>query len=387
MDDIEFWYGNPSIEVYKGNLQMTSDFTGRFCMVDIPTSLILSDLCTFLQSYLPVIQELKILRTSSGKVYLCAISLQDESLSENFLKEFNNCKFNSIEDHLCSIVSICKWDLENSRLFSSFLDRCPICLEDIGKPAVSLLCGHLFHVKCLEMWSDTTCPVCRYHQTPPDTSVCDTCGEEVDVRMCLICGELGCGAHSTEHFKSTGHTFFQVVETSITWDYSREVSISRLITSSDKIVEVQDGKKIESIMFEYNCLLSSLLETQKEYYEQKIREIEKNAEDPLALQLDGLVLENSKLMKKIDEENKTTVEIDDLNKLIMEELERKKALVDENLMLNGKMEQRKVFRVTKEVLEEIKELEMQIKEMRFYVDTQEKLKDVDVQSFEIRKKK
>ena len=178
-----------------------------------------------------------------------------------FIEQFADKRLNFIEEHQCSIVNIESWDCETSELFPKFHDKCSICLEELNRPAVSILCGHLFHIKCLEMWSDATCPVCRYHQTPPDTSECDTCGDETDIRMCLICGELGCNEHSQEHFRSTGHTYFQVIETSITWDYSRQVSINRLVVSNDKMVEVQNSKKIESLMFEYNCLVSSLLET------------------------------------------------------------------------------------------------------------------------------
>jgi BRCA1-associated protein len=384
---IEFWYGNPSIEVYKGNLKLCEEITGKFCITDIPTSLILSDLCIFIKDYLPDIQQIKIFRTTSSKLYCCAILLTDLNLSTSFALNYKAKPFNTIEDHICHIVNIQSWDCESSDLFSVYHDKCPICLEELDKPVLSILCGHLFHVKCLEMWSDTTCPVCRYHQTPPDTSQCDTCGEEADVRMCLICGELGCPVHAVEHFESTSHTYFKIIETSVTWDYSRQISISRLVTSNDKIVEVHDSKKIENLMFEYNCLLSSLLETQREYYENKIREIEENLENPLIVQLKSLKEDNQKLAKKIDEYDNVNNDLQELDALILRENQLKKRLEEENLKLSKETEHRVVFRVTKEVNDEIKELEIQIKEMNFYIKTQNRLKDVGIESIEIRKKK
>lgn len=385
MDDIEYWYGNPSIDVYKGELQVCQENTGKFCIIDIPTSLITQDICDFLKSKLLEIQEMRILRSSSNKFYYCAILLQPNSDTINFFQEFEGKKFNSIELNTCNIVNIKFWDFKNAEA-SPHTIKCPICLEEIDKVSISILCGHLFHVKCLDLWSDTTCPICRYHQTPPDSSVCDTCGEEQDIRMCLICGELGCNTHSTEHFASTGHTYYQEIETSKTWDYSRQVSISRLINSTDKIVEIQDTKKIDSLMFEYNCLLSSLLETQKEFYDQKIKDIEHET-NPMQHQIEELRNENCELRRKADEGARFREELDEVNRKIVEEGNRKKELTEENERLSGFVQGKKVFKVTKEVMDEIKDLEMQIKEMKFYVETQKKLQGVDVDSIEIRRKK
>ena len=375
---IEFWYGNPSIEVHKGNLTLCHEVTGKFCIIDIPTSLILTDLCNFLQLFLPEINEIKIFRASNSKIYCCAISLFSVESSLSFIAQFADKRFNSIEEHQCTIVNILSWDCQTSEIFTKFHDKCPICLEDLDRPAISILCGHLFHVKC---------PVCRYHQTPPDISECDTCGEENDVRMCLICGELGCPVHSQQHFHSTGHTYFQIIETSITWDYSRQVTINRLVVSTDKLFEVQNSKKIESLMFEYNCLLSSLLETQKEYYENKIQEIEKSVEDPLLKQLENIQKDNFKLINKIEEENKLLQDSDHIIQQFALENEKKQKLTEENIKLKKQTGDRKIFRITKEVTDEIKDLEIQIKEMNFYIKTQNQLKDVGIESVEIRQKK
>ena len=58
--------------------------------------------------------------------------------------------------------------------------NCPICLELLQDEAqhsnyevmrqddylVTVLCGHTFHSDCLKGWTDLTCPLCKYHQSP-----------------------------------------------------------------------------------------------------------------------------------------------------------------------------------------------------------------------------
>ena len=72
-ETIEYWYGNPSIEISKGNIKLSPSLSTYFCITDIPTSLILSDLFNFLETFLSKINQLKVFRTSSSKVYCCAV--------------------------------------------------------------------------------------------------------------------------------------------------------------------------------------------------------------------------------------------------------------------------------------------------------------------------
>lgn len=43
--------------------------------------------------------------------------------------------------------------------------QCTVCLEDFDKGVKigRLLCGHIFHKECIEVWinKNRTCPVCR----------------------------------------------------------------------------------------------------------------------------------------------------------------------------------------------------------------------------------
>jgi hypothetical protein len=43
------------------------------------------------------------------------------------------------------------------------LDECSICLDDDKENKVKLMCGHIFHGKCIETWytQKNNCPLCR----------------------------------------------------------------------------------------------------------------------------------------------------------------------------------------------------------------------------------
>ena len=97
--------------------------------------------------------------------------------------------------------------------------------------------------------------------------------------------------------------------------------------------------------------------------------------------------ENCELRRKVLEGGGYKEELDRMSLRLIEEQKKRKELEEENERLGGLVQGKKVFRVNKEVMDEIKELEMQIKEMKFYVETQKKLQGVDVDSIEIRRKK
>jgi uncharacterized UBP type Zn finger protein len=60
----------------------------------------------------------------------------------------------------------------------------------------------------------------------PLTQGCEEClkaGEHwVEIRMCLVCGHVGCcdsspGRHATRHFHETGHPVMKSIEPGATW--------------------------------------------------------------------------------------------------------------------------------------------------------------------------
>ncbi len=60
----------------------------------------------------------------------------------------------------------------------------------------------------------------------PNTRGCEEClktgGRWVHLRVCLICGHVGCcdaspGKHATQHFHETGHPLIQSIEPGENW--------------------------------------------------------------------------------------------------------------------------------------------------------------------------
>ncbi|KJX92650.1 RING and UBP finger domain protein [Zymoseptoria brevis] len=198
------------------------------------------------------------------------------------------------------------------------LPTCPVCLERMDETTglLTILCQHVFHCACLEKWRGSGCPVCRYTHSPsytfpfprPDSStdlthsdpapLCSTCGQENNLWICLICGNIGCGrydsAHAFAHYESTSHCYAMDINTQHVWDYAGDGYVHRLIQSKptpDSTTsatlplasrrheneafrsEPSDSvprEKMESMAAEYTYLLTSQLEGQRRYFEEQV---------------------------------------------------------------------------------------------------------------------
>lgn len=204
------------------------------------------------------------------------------------------------------------------------LPTCPVCLErmDDTNGLMTIPCQHVFHCECLQGWSGSGCPVCRYTGPPHNdasslsagagagagagvgggkdafgsavSNLCAMCDCPEDLWICLICGHVGCGrykgGHAKEHWKDTAHCFALEIETQHVWDYAGDTWVHRLIRAKGdgKVVELPSHKdgpggggggagddvvaktKVEAVGLEYTHLLTSQLESQRVYFEEKI---------------------------------------------------------------------------------------------------------------------
>lgn len=107
--------------------------------------------------------------------------------------------------------------------------------------------------------------------------------------ICLICGHVGCSryhqGHAFEHYRDTHHCYAMQLGNNRVWDYVGDNFVHRLLQDKDgKMVEgSREGaksegaavdEKVDSVQLEFTYLLTSQLETQREYFEEKINRLE-----------------------------------------------------------------------------------------------------------------
>ncbi|KAA8648793.1 putative RING and UBP finger domain protein [Aspergillus tanneri] len=183
------------------------------------------------------------------------------------------------------------------------LPTCPVCLERMDETTglLTIICQHVFHCTCLQKWKGSGCPVCRYTQDDlrkssqgmpieDEMAECSVCRSEINLWVCLICGNVGCGrydgAHAFTHYKNTSHSFAMDLATQRVWDYVGDAYVHRIIQSKTdgKLVELPAAdnsaldppdwtdavprEKLENMSVEYTHLLTSQLESQRAYFEE-----------------------------------------------------------------------------------------------------------------------
>ncbi|VAI44398.1 unnamed protein product [Triticum turgidum subsp. durum] len=118
--------------------------------------------------------------------------------------------------------------------------------------------------------------------------MCSVCGTSENLWICLICGNVGCGrykgGHAIEHWKETEHCYSLELET-------------------QKIVE------------EYNDLLTSQLDKQRNYYESLLSEVKEENEKEISAATSKAVsmMKLQKLQAKLDKCLEEKSFLDDIN--------------------------------------------------------------------------
>lgn len=252
----------------------------------------------------------------------------------DFYDNFNGVPFNSLEpENLCHAiwVSGVEWATDDGAPPNhTELPTCPVCLERMDESIdgiLTILCNHPFHANCLIKWGDSTCPVCRYLQTPELTeeSLCMECDGKDSLWICLICGHVGCGryqgGHAATHYRDTHHTYALQLGTDRVWDYAGDNFVHRLLQSKTdgKLVEGrspgggESEEKIDSIQLEFTYLLTSQLDAQREYYEERLSRLEAANEKLYGQekqQAEALRQQNKNLEAKLKESIKERVNLE-----------------------------------------------------------------------------
>ncbi|XP_043719100.1 BRAP2 RING ZnF UBP domain-containing protein 1 isoform X2 [Telopea speciosissima] len=396
---------NPtSLSTNRTNLE--EDSTLLF-VVAVPNHLSPEDLIFFCASYIDHFSEVLIIRNDGMEDrYSALIKLVDQQKAEKFYRSFNGRRFSSTEAEVCHVLYVTSVEYTESADIASTpplgfteLPTCPVCLERLDQDTSGILttpCDHSFRCSCISKWADSSCLVCRFCQQQAQKATCSVCGTSEDLWICVICGFVGCGrykeGHAIRHWKETQHCYSLDLETQRVWDYVGDNYVHRLNHSKTdgKLVELNsccrltDGdcgncdcsedsgissalvsSKVE-IVDEYNRLLTSQLETQREYYETL------------------LVEARGKKEKSISEavEKALSSKLQDIQLKYDKYVEEKRVAADknENLMKNQKLLQKKVKEAEEREISSLKlkdenlvDLEEQIRDLRVYIEAQRAL--------------
>ncbi|EAS35215.2 RING and UBP finger domain-containing protein [Coccidioides immitis RS] len=306
------------------------------------------------------------------------------------------------------------------------LPTCPVCLERMDETSglLTIICQHVFHCTCLQKWKGSGCPVCRYTQEDlgkrafnfgldEGPAECSVCHAEENLWICLICGNIGCGrydgAHAFAHFQETSHSFAMDLSSQRVWDYVGDGYVHRIIQNKadGKLLELPAAdnsaldppdwadavprEKWENMSVEYTHLLTSQLESQRTYFEEKVeRAADKasqasaaalaaqEAAEKLAKRLEALQCDHDALVKETvpvleKEKDRAERRADKFESLArkMEKEYREEKTINTSLM-------ERVDYLTAEV-EKLKaaneDLVEQNRDLTFFISGSEKLKD------------
>lgn len=215
------------------------------------------------------------------------------------------------------------------------LPTCPVCLErmDESTGLLTILCQHVFHCSCLQKWRGSGCPVCRYVQGGPlsltlnpaptdKTDECSVCHLDHSLWICLICGNVACGryeaAHAFAHYAETAHCFSMDMDSQRVWDYASDGYVHRLFQDKydGKFIEAEpeideqsvSSSKLQTLSREYTTLLTSQLDSQRQYYSSLLQAAADKASHAAAV-AETLTLTTSTLDRRLQEQASELTEL------------------------------------------------------------------------------
>ncbi|KAJ3605113.1 hypothetical protein NHX12_027163 [Muraenolepis orangiensis] len=396
-DQISFFSGNPSVEIVHGimHLYKTNKMTSltedvrrsaMLCILTVPATLTSHDLMKLAAPFNDVMEHMKIIRDSTPNQYMVLITFSTQADADSFYTACNGRQFNSIEEAVCQLVYVERAEVIRSEQGASLpvmelteLPKCTVCLERMDESVngvLTTLCNHSFHSQCLQRWEDASCPVCRYCQTPEpvEENKCFECGVQENLWICLICGHIGCGRyisrHAYKHFEETQHTYAMQLTNHRVWDYAGDNYVHRLVASKadGKMVQFEcEGEMCHTEKYSY--LLTSQLDSQRIYWENKIVHLEKETAEE---RIGGLSKEKQGVEKKFTQLN---ARVSKMSQELKNEQEMNNCLRANQLELQAQLanEERKAKETGERKDGIISELQEQLRDVMFYLEAQQQI--------------
>lgn len=425
---VNFVSGNPFVEITKGilhlykeneltSLDKAASTSQTICVLAVPASMTCNDLLTFLAACLEDIKHVRIIRDGSPNQYMVLLTFRTQQSSISFYSSFNGIPFNSLEPSSCCnlvfvslVETISEEEANNPPALHTELPTCPVCLERMDESVdgvLTILCNHSFHGSCLSKWGDTTCPVCRYVQTPElvEDNKCFECNSGDSLWICLICGHVGCGryveGHAFKHYIDTQHCYSMQLENNRVWDYVGDNFVHRLLQNKadGKLVEghmpgkEETDEKMDSLQLEFTYSLTAQLDSQRKYFEDLMGRFElQNVENfnKMKNELDRSLEENKKLEEKLQILKKEKVMTDKKLQLVTTRLNQAQSeLVEERQMSKAMQDNQSVWQKKHSELEskfssyvaekdkELSDLKEQLRDIMFYFEAEKQIKASD----------
>lgn len=339
--------------------------------------------------------------------YSVLIQTVSQVSADRLYCNFNGKRFSPPEVEICHILFVLSVEFTELGEIASTpppgyaeLPTCPICLERLDQDTSgiqSTLCDHSFQCSCISKWTYLSCQVCRLCQQQDDKPNCSVCGTSENLWVCIICGFVGCGrykeGHTIGHWKDTQHCFSLDLETQRVWDYEGDNYVHRLNQSKadgksvmvnsncmshdgdcgtcgdvedSEITGVLFSSKLEVIMDEYNHLLATQLENQRQYYESLLAEAKSKRESAVSEAAENALvagmLEIQCKLEKCEEEKKALLSMNQILIKSQEEYKKKMKEIEERETLSLRSRDQQIL-----------DLEEQIRDIRIYIEAQRKL--------------
>ncbi|XP_010687940.2 BRAP2 RING ZnF UBP domain-containing protein 1 isoform X2 [Beta vulgaris subsp. vulgaris] len=376
-------------------------------IVAVPNYFSSDDLLRFFGSHIADISEFFIIRNDGMEDrYSVLIRTGNQIAADAFYRTFNGKRFSPPEVEICHILFALSVEFTELAEIASTappgyveLPTCPICLERLDQDTSgiqSTLCDHSFQCSCISKWTYLSCQVCRLCQQQDDTLNCSVCDTSENLWVCIVCGFVGCGrykeGHTFKHWKDTQHCYSLNLETQRVWDYEGDNYVHRLNHSkadgksvvADSQCMSHDGdcgacgdgedsemtgalfsSKFEAITDEYNHLLATQLENQRQYYESLLVEARSKKECSIAEAVENAVttrMQDLQCRLEICEDDKKSVL--NMNHVLMKAQEEYKKKIKE-------IEERELKSLRSRE-EQILDMEEQIRDLKIYIEAQRK---------------